>query len=577
MRKPIELALLLALAAAPAVAAPEIAELRAQEAGVALVRGDVGKAIELYGAALSETGLTNERRALILTDRGVAYFRSNKLKLAIEDFNKAAQLLPENSAVYNNRGNVLVALALHEEAIKDFNRAILLSPGYAVAFNNRANVFFDLRRYDQALADFSTAYELNPQSAAPLVGRGRAQLAMKRPYLALRDLSRAISLDQKLAATYQTRAEAQREVENHAAAIEDLSRAVAFDPGNVDLFLARGRAYFAASNFEAAERDFSTAIELNPKSSIAYAQRGLARTRQSAFDDAMSDYNKAFQLDQKDMAALVNRASTFRQMEQADAGLKDIERALKVDPNNAEALKVRGQLLEALERTEAAIADYRKAVTLDPRQREAWEALERLAGEQRNPDQEIVSSSIPGWRVFQRNDGSFFAANDAIRTLKVPLEMLDSGTPKLTAWEEQLPPFTGMGVLRYEGGIVTGKEGPELVELAVIIDATDARVVGIELHKRGAQTSQWQWQNGRLTVAAIDGLTSEYQVRETRPEQQKLPRTATDTRRRETDIFDNRNRDWVPWEKRPPSYYPDQRQSSRPQKPKSLFDMLFKF
>ena len=66
MRKPIELALLLALAAAPAVAAPELAELRAQEAGVALVRGDVGKAIELYGAALSETGLTNERRALIL-------------------------------------------------------------------------------------------------------------------------------------------------------------------------------------------------------------------------------------------------------------------------------------------------------------------------------------------------------------------------------------------------------------------------------------------------------------------------------------------------------------------------------
>ena len=577
MRKPILFALLLGLALTPAAAAPELAELRAQEAGAALVRGDIAKAIELYGAALAETGLTNERRALILSDRGVAHFRLNKLKLAIEDFNKAAQLLPENSAVYNNRGNVLVALNLHEEAIKDFNRAILLSPGYAVAFNNRANVFLDLRRFGDALTDFSTAYELNPQSAAPLVGRGRAQLALKRPYLAIRDLSRAISLDQKFATTYRTRADAQREVENHAAAIEDLSRAVAFDPGNADLFIARGRAYFAASNFEAAERDFSTAIELAPNSSIAYAQRGLARARQSAFDEAMADYTKAFQLDQKDVAALVNRASTFRQMEQADAGLKDIERALKVDPNNAEALKVRGQLLEALERTEAAIADYRKAVSLDPRQREAWEALERLAGEQRNPDVEIVGSSIPGWRVLQRNDGRFFAVNDAYRTLRVPLEMLDNGTPKLTAWEEQPAPFTGLGVLRYEGGIVNGKTGPEMVELAVILDVTEARVVGLELHRRGTQTATWQWQNGRVTVAAVDGLTNDYQVRETRPEQQKLPRTATDTRRRETDIFDNRNRDWVPWEKRPPSYYPDQRQSSRPQKPKSLFDMLFKF
>ena len=131
-------ALMLWLVLQPASAADDQSALRAREAGAALARGNVDQAIALYTEALADKTLPNERRAVILTDRGVAHARRQSPKDAIEDFNRAIQLYPEYAAVYNNRGTVLLGVGAVREAIKDFDRALVLAPGYAAAFSNRA-------------------------------------------------------------------------------------------------------------------------------------------------------------------------------------------------------------------------------------------------------------------------------------------------------------------------------------------------------------------------------------------------------------------------------------------------------
>ncbi len=99
----------------------------ADTAAAHLARGQTADAITAYSAALSDNTLSNDRRATLLNDRGVAYTRAGQVKLAVEDFNAAATLFPEYAAVYNNRGNLLVSLGLMKEAMKDLNRAILLA------------------------------------------------------------------------------------------------------------------------------------------------------------------------------------------------------------------------------------------------------------------------------------------------------------------------------------------------------------------------------------------------------------------------------------------------------------------
>ena len=54
---------------------------------------------------------------------------------AIENYNKAIELDPNDADAYNNRGLAYYYLEEYERAIEDYNKAIELNPNYA--YNNR--------------------------------------------------------------------------------------------------------------------------------------------------------------------------------------------------------------------------------------------------------------------------------------------------------------------------------------------------------------------------------------------------------------------------------------------------------
>jgi tetratricopeptide (TPR) repeat protein len=565
---------------------------RAQEAGVALAQGNAQQAIALYGEALKETGLTNERRSTLHNDRGVAYWRANQHKAAIEEFNRAVTLLPEGSAAYNNRGIVLLALNLVTEAIKDFDRAVVLTPGYTSAYHNRATAQFQMGNYEAAGQDFTRAIELSPlsspQSVPPLIGRGRARLAQSRPFAAVRDLTRAISLDGKDAAGYRHRAQAHLDNDNTYEAIEDYNRAIAADANNAELYLVRGRAYLSAKNTQSALKDLSKAIEIDAKSAAALAFRGLTKAKLSQHDEALADFSKAVENDPRFVPAYVHRAWTYRQMDQPETGLRDIERALKLEPKHAESYKVRAELHEALGRKDEAIADYKQALALDVKQRESAEALERLAGEASIEAQELIGRGNNGWRIFRRTDGSYLASSAAHPRLLITLEMAGPGEPRILGWEEQAAAFKGIGVLRYEAGTAENRAATnQAVELAAIIDLSAVRVVSVEPDKIGEIQSKWTWEDGKLTIAGIDGLTNEFRLRD---QQKSKPAPAAvsasssssdddddDRRKRRRAAASNEGPSWAPWNEGRSQRSERSAQQDRPpqKKPKTLFDLLF--
>lgn len=495
--------------AADAIATPSPVE----EAAAQLVRGDVSQAVSTYTTALKDAGLPNDRRAAILNDRAVANARLGETKLALEDYNRAVELFPEYPVAYNNRGNLLLALGQLGEATKDFDRAVVLAPGYAAAYSNRANAKMKLGRPQEAIADFTKAIELMPASAPPLSGRGIAYLAVGKPHAAIRDFSRAVSADARFASAYRNRAEARMAIGQRDEATEDLSRAIAFDPNNGELYVVRGYAYLLNANAAAALKDFSHAIELDPKSSSAYEGRGLANAASDASDDAYSDLNRAIALDPRSPVAFAFRAYVYKQDGQADIGSKDVETALKLDPDSPEALWARGEIAEANGQADTAIADLRRVLRLKPSWQFASDALKRLGAA---PD-DVDDKPQPWldqdrWHVVMHGN-DYFATSEDYRQLRVPLEMMGEGMPKLLAWEIQKPPYAGYGVLRFSGGRVPGKGGFEETELAAIIDIGAAKVIAIEPNRQGSRTATWTWDGDTLQIASVDGATDQYQLR----------------------------------------------------------------
>ncbi|HVZ04494.1 MAG TPA: tetratricopeptide repeat protein [Hyphomicrobium sp.] len=524
----------------------------AEQGAAELVRGDVRKAVADYTEALRDTGLANDRRATILNDRAVANARLGQTKQALEDYNRAVELFPEYPVAYNNRGNLLLAVGKLDEAMKDFDRALVLAPGYAAAYSNRANAEMKLGKPGDAIRDFTKAIELMPASAPPLSGRGLAYLTIGKPHAAIRDFSRAVSADARFASAYRNRAEARMTIGQRDQAIEDLSRAIAFDVNNTELYIVRGYAYLLDANTASALKDFSNAIELDGNSGAAYEGRGLANGIAGTPDNAFADLNRAIELDPRSPVAYAFRAVVYKQNGQPDIGARDVETAIKLDPKSPEALWARGEIAEASGRTDAAISDLRHVLQLKPGWQFAADALKRLGAPVDNGnDIPQAALDIPKWHVVL-NGKDYFAISEDYSQIRVPLEMIGEGEPKLLQWEIKAPPYASYGILHFFGGRVAGKNGMEDTELAAIIDVAQGKVIGIQPDKQGSKVATWTWDGDQLQVASVDGVTDEYQLH---------PVAVAAVQRR-------------PWDQ---SYGGSSSRDSRQRryKPKTIFDLLF--
>ena len=520
------LAAVLAAGAGADAVAEDVILLRAREGAAALMRGQYDKAVASYDEALTAPEIADFIEASIYSDRGVAKWRLNQTKEAIEDFNKSIQLSPENAAVYNNRGNALMDLGHPDEAVKDFDRAVALSPNYGAAYNNRGNARVALGQYALAFQDFRKAVELMPQSAVPFNGRGMAHAELKRYHAAVRDLSRAISINPKYTAAYHHRADAYLGLGMYREAAADATQVLTLQPEvtDPDLLLLRARAYAGDKKLNPALEDLNKAIEVKPDLVDAYIERGMVFAQARRFDDAIGDLTRAIEIDPQNVKAYAMRASAKLQAEANDDALSDVNQALQLATNDALALRIRGNVYEALTRTDDAIADYRNALAQDPFQAESRDALQRLNQEVPTEEGRLLGEPVEGWVIKEPQPGRYIASNPKYPALRTELEMFGSGKPKILEWKLLKDALSGIGLLKYYAGDFGEGEETSL-EYVAIVDTRANKVVSVEPHSWGSAAAQWNWQAVSVVVTDPDGNANEIQLRKVR---QKAPAARDD-------------------------------------------------
>ena len=566
---------------APPSAAADVA-LRVRQAVAALRADRPEDAVRLYTAALAADGLPNDQRALAHIDRGVARARLGHPRAALEDFNRAIQLVPEGASAYNNRGTVLLEIGATPEAIRDFDRALLLAPSYAAAMTNRAAAHVRLGNHRAALGDYSRAIALSSSEGAAFAGRGRVHLAQGRPHAALRDLGRALAVSPRFAPALRARAEAYLALERYKDATDDLGRVLDIDRDNIEVTLLRGYAALAARDIPAALRDFQHAVALDPKSNAAVEAHGFAQAKAERYEDALNDLSRAIEIDPRSAQAYAYRAWVYRLMGRPELGQTDIERALSLEPERPEVIWARGELLEATGRTDEAIVELRRALELKPMLREAAAALERTGAAQIAASHELEEQSLGEWRL-QARGNQYFATNARFPRLTVPLELMGDGLPRLTEWSTPEDTVQHIGMLRFTAGTIDGKAGPEEVEHAAVIDTRARRVITIELVRQGTRTAEWTWSETKLTVAGLEGGNEEYLLAAPADrEVAQQPRRLDSGPRYGGGGSGSGTPSWAPWAQGNYGEYTTNRRrrssdggSAKP-KPKTLFDLIFK-
>lgn len=230
--------------------------------------GNTDKALDQFNLAIT----LDPQNAYAYAGRGATYAARGELEKAMVDYDKAIELDPHNSVAYNNRGLVYLNSEDYKRAVDEFTKAIeaddemVTSNDLAVYFNHRAVALMNLGQLDQALEDLEQAINLNVTYSSAHNNRGLAYVALENYDEAITNFTDAINLDPLYGNAYNNRGTAYHRLEDLDHALADFTKAIELDSKDAKLYLNRGLVYVDLNEAEAAKTDFLAYLELYPDS-----------------------------------------------------------------------------------------------------------------------------------------------------------------------------------------------------------------------------------------------------------------------------------------------------------------------
>ena len=272
---------------------------------------------------------------------GSSSVQLGKLDEAVNAYQKALYLQPNNAEVHNNIGVVFKEKGMLSEAIQSYNKAISIKPNYAEAFYNKGVAAQDHGNVKEAIKAYSKAIYFKPNYPSAYGNMGNA----------LRDLGK---LDE---------------------AIDSFTKAISLEPNNPTAYTNLGNVMKDLGKFEKSVEVHRKSILLNPNNPIAYNNLGIALKEQGKLDEAIEAYNKAISLKADYADPYSNIGNVLKEQDKLDAAIEFFNKALLIEPKHAEAYSNLGITFQEMGDLVNAIKAYKKSISLNPNYAETHENL----------------------------------------------------------------------------------------------------------------------------------------------------------------------------------------------------------
>ena len=349
--------------------------------------------------------------------RGLHYQATGYFDKALDNYNKAIELDPQNALAYVERGRFYKnSLKDNDKALADFNRAIELEPKNIFAYESRSELHKDLKNYPDAISDLKSAIELGGENPDAF------------NYMKLGDM-------------YQTTKNYSLALENYNKAIEILPKT--FTDHRPLAYNSRAKLYIELGEFNKALADCDKGLELAAASQGNKTDIAFLNSTKRAATEKKTFADKYGNIDITNAAALIERANKYS-IGKPELALKDYMRAisiapeilsahektivtyilflddknlaldylnkfLEINPNSLALHNLRGWVYEQLGDFEKALADYDKALELDQNYETAKNNRQRLT----NPDLYKESEALLKQADSLRDNKNYTDAVDA--------------------------------------------------------------------------------------------------------------------------------------------------------------------
>jgi tetratricopeptide (TPR) repeat protein len=189
-----------------------------------------GAVIRACTALIEARILQGEKLSVLFANRADAYVGAGDNRHALDDYNVAIELAPDNAVLFYNRGIDYTAQGDLAAALKDFESALRLDPKLVPALHKQALIYRTQGNLSGALLDYSEAIRLRPKMAAMWSERGFIYLLQRDYRSAATDEDTAIRLDPNLAQAYLFRGMVYGRLGDAGRARSNIATAVRLDP-----------------------------------------------------------------------------------------------------------------------------------------------------------------------------------------------------------------------------------------------------------------------------------------------------------------------------------------------------------
>ncbi|HEY7842372.1 MAG TPA: tetratricopeptide repeat-containing glycosyltransferase family protein [Bradyrhizobium sp.] len=206
-----------------------------------------------------------------LTTLGTGLRGQGRRDEALQVFDKAVQLKPDDAELWSILGNALVEAGRLPDALLCFRHTLSLDPRRGDAAFKAGHILHGMEQFEEALVLLNRSAELQPDHVPTLQARA----------VVLKGLNR---------------------IED---AIADNRQAIGLDPGNADLCVNLGNTLQALERHEEALSWYDRALQIRPDGASA-TNRAMSLTALARFGEAMAAYRQSLALDPNQPRAVWN-------------------------------------------------------------------------------------------------------------------------------------------------------------------------------------------------------------------------------------------------------------------------------
>jgi tetratricopeptide (TPR) repeat protein len=200
--------------------------------------------------------------AKVWSNRGTALANLGKYQQAIECFDKAIEINPDDISIWNSKGTAFHYLSKYQQAIECFDKAIEINPNDADGWCAKGLSLDYLKEYQQAIECFDKAIEINPDDPDAWYDKGVALQYLEKHKEALECYDKALAINPDQVCAWYAKGAAFRKLEKHKEALECYDKALAINPENAIAWYSKGLSYDSLYEHKMAEECFKKARQL---------------------------------------------------------------------------------------------------------------------------------------------------------------------------------------------------------------------------------------------------------------------------------------------------------------------------